>query len=137
MNNIEQHKNFFGDVDQIPKIRGWVVKQLIKFKITDESISDIKVAITEALTNIYRHSYNDEIAKPVRINIGINKQKLFIRLRHFGKKFDLKNYTTPDLSEPFENGYGIYMIKELMDSVQYITHHVGTELIMWKSTKNQ
>ncbi len=132
MKKHEAHRNFDGDLSKVPEIRNWVIEQLIDSRIAESVIGDIKIALSEALTNIYRHSYSNEIVKPVRIKVFINEDKIQITLRDFGKRFDLSNYKSPDMSQLSSNGFGIYMIHKLMDGVQYIPKEVGTELIMWK-----
>ena len=114
-------------------MRNWVVEQLKSYNITENIINDIKITISEALTNIYRYAYSSEIVKPVRIKISIDETKVIISLRDFGKTFDLENYVSPDLNQASKGGYGIYIIFQLMDGVEYIPHEIGTELIMWKS----
>jgi serine/threonine-protein kinase RsbW len=133
METVNQQKKVFGDFDQIPTIRKWVIDQLIKCNVTDEILNDIKIALSEALTNIFKHAYKNEIVKPIRIKLMVDKEKAIISLRDFGEKFELSNYIPPNLKKASKSGYGIYMIRKLMDGVLYFPREVGTELLMWKS----
>jgi len=137
MEIVNQQKKFFGDLDQIPTMRKWVIDQLIKCNVTDEILNDIKIALSEALTNIFKYAYKDEIVKPIRIKLMVDKGKAIISLRDFGQKFELSNYVPPDLKKASKCGYGIYMIRKLMDGVQYFPKEIGTELLMWKSIADE
>ena len=137
MEIVNQQKKFFGDLDQIPTMRKWVTDQLIKCNVTDEILNDIKIALSEALTNIFKYAYKDEIVKPIRIKLMVDKGKAIISLRDFGQKFELSNYVPPGLKKASKCGYGIYMIRKLMDGVQYFPKEIGTELLMWKSIADE
>ncbi len=76
MEILNQQKKFFEDLDQIPTMRKWVIDQLIKCNVTDEILNDIKIALSEALTNIFKYAYKDEIVKPIRIKLMVDKLNL-------------------------------------------------------------
>ena len=57
-------------------------------------------------------------------------------LKDYGARFDLTGYQPPDLSRPAESGYGIYLMKTLMDSIEYLPQKAGTRLVMVKSRGN-
>ena len=137
METINEQQKFFGELDKIPQMRKWVIDLLEKSKVADSIIGDIKVALSEALANIFRHAYKNEIVKPVRIKVMVDNEKAIISLRDFGRKFDLSNYVPPDLNKALKGGYGVYMIRKLMDGVQYFPREIGTELLMWKSLTDE
>ena len=137
MEIVNKQKKFFVDLEQIPTMRKWVIDQLIKCNIADEILNDIKLALSEALTNIFKHAYKNEMVKPIRIKLMVDKEKAIISLRDFGKKFELSDYIPPDLKKASRSGYGIYLIRKLMDGVQYFPREVGTELLMWKSIADE
>ena len=118
-------------------MRKWVIDLLEKSEIADTIIADIKIALSEALANIFSHAYKDEIVKPVRIKLMVDNEKAIISIRDFGRKFDLANYVPPDLNKASKGGYGVYMIRKLMDGVQYFPQEIGTELLMWKSLTDE
>ena len=133
MELLKKKKKFFGDLTDIPTMREWAIDLLHKCAIGESMIGDIRIALSEALTNIFTHAYKDELAKPIRIKLMVDKEKIIISLRDFGTKFNLSNYVPPDLNKATNGGYGIYIIRKLMDGVQYFPREVGTELLMWKS----
>ncbi len=126
-------KNFDGDLARIPEIRNWVVEQLAKSDVSESQIIDIKVALTEALSNILRHAYENELVKPIGVKVQVDDERIEVTLRDFGKKFDVKEVPNPDLDSASEGGYGIYLMRTLLDGVQYIPMKVGTKTVMWKN----
>jgi len=133
---MNENKKFFGDIAQIPEMRKWVIELLEKSEVTEGIIEDIKIALSEALANIFHHAYKNETVKPVRIKLMVDNEKAIISLRDFGRKFDLSKYVPPDLNKASNGGYGVYMIRKLMDGIQYFPQEIGTELLMWKSLTN-
>ena len=57
MKKNEKSKNFDGDLTQVPVMRSWVVQQLKNFSVKENDINDIKIALSEALTNIFKALY--------------------------------------------------------------------------------
>lgn len=84
----------------------------IGFSIDD--IEDIKVAVSEACTNAIKHS-NDE---KVTITFNVLENGLEIEIKDNGKGYDIDSIPTPDLTQPRENGLGLFIIQTLMDEVK-------------------
>lgn len=91
--------------------------------LSDKEIGNIRLAVDEAYTNIIKHAYKDVPVKPVSIEIGSNDAQLWISIKDEGESFDPSTYSEPDLKERIKNkqrgGMGVYLIRKLMDSVQY------------------
>ncbi len=132
MQTQQYAKNFAGDLTKIPDIRKWITDRLVSHNLSEIMIYDIITAVSEALSNIFRHAYSNELVQPVRIKVVVDKDQVQIVLRDFGKKFDFSNYQAPNLKKASTGGYGIYLIRRLMDSVQYVPREIGTELILCK-----
>ena len=84
----------------------------IGFSIDD--IEDIKVAVSEACTNAIKHS-NDE---NVTITFTRLENGLEIEIKDNGKGYDIDSIPIPDLTQPRENGLGLFIIQTLMDDVE-------------------
>ncbi|WP_331496718.1 ATP-binding protein [Romboutsia sedimentorum] len=83
----------------------------IGFSIDD--IEDIKVAVSEACTNAIKHS-NDNV---FYIKYEMLENGLTIEIQDKGKGYDIESTIKPDLSNPKENGLGLFIIQTLMDEV--------------------
>ena len=80
-----------------------------------ETIEDIKVAVSEACTNVIQHGIKTKKNYEVECIIEENKMTIFVE--DSGCGFDLQKYEEPNLDSHKERGLGFYIIKALMDEV--------------------
>lgn len=93
---------------------------------TYEEIEDIKLAITEACTNVVFHAYDDHIEGLTKIHCFIYDDRLEIMVIDHGKSFDKKivrHKTSPlhsklEIENMKEGGLGLFLIEALMDKVE-------------------
>lgn len=101
-----------------------------------ESIEDIKVAVSEACTNIVRHSnvaLNDDEQTEYAVICEIYKDKLIISVEDTGVGYDTDNYKEPELPSEEAGGLGIFIIRALMDEVEVESEvGIGTHIKMTK-----
>ena len=120
-------------LDQLTKARNWIAEKAQAAGFSPDDVFALKLAVSEACANIIRHAYEGAEDKDIILSVCIEGDKLLLTIRDFGKKFDLSRYKPPDLDRPAESGYGIYLIRELMDEVEYDTSpSQGTILKMVK-----
>jgi serine/threonine-protein kinase RsbW len=81
------------------------------------AIEEIEVAMTEALSNVIAHSYDERPDEQVLLSLDIDDERLALGIRDCGRPFDPARYTAPDLDEPGEGGYGVHLMEQLMDEV--------------------
>ncbi len=79
----------------------------------------LNLVLTEATTNAIEHSNIDDPKDTVRITIHIYDHELVIKVYDHGQGFDLESVEAPD-DDLKENGRGLFFIRKLMDSVEYI-----------------
>ena len=92
------------------------------------------MALIEACINAFEHS---ESKSEVYIDFLIEEDQLTIKVIDKGKGFDQSNVKIPKIesklnSDERKRGWGIMLIKELMDSVDFESDHTGTTLTMIK-----
>lgn len=103
-----------------------------------EDIEDLKVAISEAITNAVKHAYEDEDGE-VTIGFGIYKDRLEVMVADHGGSFDfetVKKEIGPyeqvgSISGLREGGFGLFLIDALMDKVE-INNKYGVIVLMTK-----
>jgi serine/threonine-protein kinase RsbW len=97
-----------------------------------EAIEDLKVAIAEACTNALKHGCEDGCNYTIEFSVFNNR--LDIEIIDKGKGFDYNNLVEPDLTKPREGGLGIFIIKSLMDDVEFNNYKGrGTRILMRKN----
>jgi len=95
---------------------------------SDENIGDIKVALSEASTNVVRHAYPpdaEDDAMLIEINCYEDTEHLLIEVRDQGRGMPLP--------PPASEGLGLGIMGSLMDSVEVETGKTGTSVLMAKS----
>ncbi|WP_100012751.1 anti-sigma B factor RsbW [Lentibacillus sediminis] len=104
-----------------------------------EQIEDLKVAVSEALTNAVSHGYEDSGHGEITVGFGVYEDRLEVMVADHGGSFklnEIKDGIGPyKQSEPVENlregGFGLFLINALMDKVQINTNS-GVIVIMTK-----
>jgi len=99
-----------------------------------EEIEDVKLAVAEACTNCIQHASGSD---QIEITCETQVHGLTVRVRDHGVG------TTPDeiqsrrISEPRVGGLGVFLIRSLMDTVEYDVHpERGTNLVMTKKVSS-
>ncbi|WP_099156467.1 anti-sigma B factor RsbW [Virgibacillus ndiopensis] len=104
-----------------------------------EEIEDLKVAISEAITNAVTHAYKDEDEGEVTIGFGVYDNRLEIMVADHGGSFDLNEVKggigpynhTESVENLREGGFGLFLINTLMDKVEINNNH-GVIVLMTK-----
>ena len=104
-------------------IREFVIKLAMKAGFSLETQEQIALAVDEACTNVIKHAHKYDAKRVININVILDSQKMTISISDKGKGFDVNKLQTPDLKqfakESRHGGLGIYLMKTLMDDVQY------------------
>jgi serine/threonine-protein kinase RsbW len=105
-----------------------------------DEIEDIKIAVSEAVTNVVNHAYTetDEDKGQVRVGCNIYDDRMEITVVDQGKSFDVesisKNLGPVDgksVDQLHEGGLGLFLIDTLMDKVE-ISSEAGVVVMMTK-----
>ncbi len=100
--------------------------------LSEEQLSVLLLAVTEATTNAIIHANKCDPSKLVKIHAQIENSKLVIRIKDEGKGFDPTRL--PDPTEPEnllkDSGRGVYLMKVYMDEVKYNVTPSGLETIL-------
>ena len=101
-----------------------------------EAIEDIKVAVSEACTNIVRHGKSDPNEGDdieYQVSCVICDESICISVIDNGPGYDTNNYKEPKLPSEEEGGLGIFIIRALMDDVEVESEiGKGTQIKMVK-----
>jgi serine/threonine-protein kinase RsbW len=85
----------------------------------EKAAYNVQLAVHEAATNIIEHAYSGRADGRVEFVFRAHGSCLEIEISDHGQGFDLDAVPLPPLSEPQEGGYGIFLIKNLVDEVSY------------------
>lgn len=82
---------------------------------------NIQLAAHETCTNIIDHAYAGNKHSRIIIHLALLEQpyRLVIDLFDTGRSFDLDLTPAPNLDQPQVHGYGLFIVRSLMDEVVY------------------
>jgi len=106
-------------------VREFVATHATDANFSKMSVEKLKMAVDEACTNVIEHAYEGQSEQPIDISIIVNKDKLTVLIRDKGRSFDRTDYEEPDLVQYAKSrksgGFGVHIMKKLMDEVSYRT----------------
>ena len=101
--------------------------------LDEEQTAEISMAIIEACINAFEHS---DSKNQIEIHFIINEDNLVIQVTDQGKGFDKSKVEIPNIDEKlgsdYKRGWGLKLIEELMDSVEFESSGSGTTVTMTK-----
>ncbi len=121
--------------EQLEEIRRSVQNILSESILSDKSVNSVLLAIEEACTNVIRHAY---LYGPgvIRIRVKLFQDRVVFSIFDKGRKFDFNHSEVPDLDRYVrtgrKGGLGLYLIRKMMDSVDYFSRDGENELRMEK-----
>ena len=120
----------------LAEVRDFVAEHAARLGFSQKEISEIRLAVDEAYTNIIKHAYKKNDHNPVEIELGSDKSKFWVSLLDQGESFDLTSYHEPNLERQIKQGkrggMGVYLIRKLMDQVHYSRKGAYNEIKMVK-----
>ncbi len=79
----------------------------------------VELAVVEACTNVIRHAALPQSADTLGISMKRAEDAIEILILDRGAPFDPTQAPPPDLDEPREGGYGIFLVHSIMHKVCY------------------
>ena len=86
--------------------------------LSDETLGDLKLAVTEACSNSVRHAYRDGREGAVQVVYELHADRLVVEVCDEGEGFSVAEGSTLDDGSLNEGGLGIAIIRELADELE-------------------
>jgi serine/threonine-protein kinase RsbW len=99
----------------------------------EKAMSEVRLAVIEACINAFEHSQSPD--RRVYLTFVVGDDRLLVIVRDFGKGFDPTTVDRPRVQaklKDLKRGWGLVLIKRLMDQVEFVDIAPGTELRMTK-----
>lgn len=117
----------------IGKIGEDIARELNKYGGDRETLAyHINLVLTEAMVNAIKYANADDPDRMVHILINISEHEIQIKVYDNGQGFDINSIPPPNFEALEECGRGIFLIRKLMDFVQYRKVPNGNVLEMSK-----
>jgi len=113
-----------GETCYLDEVRNFITGIAADAGFNEEDLHRIEAAVDEACANVMEHAYDQsEAIKPVTISLELTPSRLVISVIDYGKGFNPDILQSPDISkyisEKKNSGLGLFMIKALMDEIDY------------------
>ena len=115
----QEQKEFDGDLRQLASMRAFLREVCHETSQQEDAIHRLELALTEAASNIILHSYEGQQQKPITLTVEADDNQVSMTLRHTGKPFDPEMAAEPVFDGSKEGGFGVYLIRQCVDDVQY------------------
>ncbi|MBQ7448337.1 MAG: ATP-binding protein [Paludibacteraceae bacterium] len=107
------------DIQQIPTLAEWI--ESLGLPQTLEM--PINLALEEAVSNVMLYAYPKDKAGQVLVEAEKDRSQIVFTITDSGIAFDPTKQKEPDITLPAEErnigGLGIFLVRQIMDSVQY------------------
>ena len=84
---------------------------------SEETIADLKLAVTEAVANAVRHAYPPDSPGRVSVELSADGGRLEIAVSDEGRGLGDAELTSDGPSEPGESGMGLSIIRAIADEI--------------------
>lgn len=117
-------------------VREFVAQHASEASFGPDVVEQLKMAVDECCTNVIEHAYLGEPERPIDVAVIVETDRLAVRIRDEGRAFDPTSYHEPDLMQFARNrksgGFGVHIMRRLMDEVLFRTHGRQNECYMVK-----
>jgi len=109
--------------ERLIAVREFISDEARAFGFTDEDVSKIALAVDEACTNVIKHAYRFDPNRDITITVKRKNGTFEVTIRDTGSGFDPSRLHAPDMKDYFSHyrkgGLGVFLMKSLMDKVEY------------------
>ena len=105
----------------IRKVSSRILSSLAPYAVDEGRVFDIKLCVEEAVRNAIVHGNHSDRRTAVRVAYWVQDGSLYIEIEDEGPGFDHSKVADPTSGPHIlkNSGRGVYLIKRLMDKVEY------------------
>jgi len=122
MKSIEHRIVLKNDISELERLHDFI-KQGKENHIKDGLLDEINLAVEEAIVNVIDYAYPDGVEGEAVINVNEENGFMKFVIKDKGKPFDPTQVKEADTTLGVEDreigGLGIFLVRKIMDNVQY------------------
>jgi anti-sigma regulatory factor (Ser/Thr protein kinase) len=111
-----------GDTSDLSKVRHWLdhkIRSCREVVISEQLISEVSLAVQEALVNVMEHALAPGVSQQINLAMSCRRTTLRIEISYRGTAFDDAAVAPPSFDGSRDHGFGLFIMKSLMDEVQH------------------
>jgi serine/threonine-protein kinase RsbW len=116
-------------LERIDDARRWSSGWAREAAVDEDTIQDLELAMTEALSNTIRHGYRENAGQSIELSLDIDPERISLSILDRGEPYDPSNRRPIDFESGQEGGYGLYLMEELADEVSRTPREGGGTLV--------
>ena len=120
-NSTQMKMHVQGSSETLSLIRRVLAACVQHLNLSAALLNDIKLATTEACTNVIKHAYKFDDSMSFDLEIKTSEEVLVVEVFYEDPEFVPENIPIPNLKEIKEGGLGVFIIRNIMDHVDYQT----------------
>jgi len=131
------HLVIFSDLNNIGQVER-VTEQIANYMhFSDDDKDSLAIAVTEIVGNAINHGNKRDITKKVSVDFEYQNDTIVVTISDEGKGFNVLEIENPLAPENLlkESGRGIFIVRALMDNVEFITTSNGSSVRLTKKAK--
>jgi serine/threonine-protein kinase RsbW len=127
------------DLNKLQMVEEFTEKILRQTSFSDDDIDSIAISITEIISNAILHGNKGDKNKKVDISFQLESDAIIISVKDEGPGFDINNIDNPIEPQNLlkDSGRGVFIVKALMDKIEFEAKNNGLTVIMMKKIKNK
>ena len=108
---------------ELTRLTEGITRLGMEHHLPDEVIFHLNLALEEVVSNIIRHGYGEREDGEVSVLIEVAPEAIAVTVEDDGVAFNPLEHPDPDLTAPLEErkvgGLGVFLVRQLMDEVDY------------------
>ncbi len=121
---------------ELERLGGEVSAWCNRRALSEEVEYQVNLVLDEVVSNVIRHGYRDRQQHEILVDLLLRNGELTIRVEDDGIQFSPLQVPPPDITKPINErpvgGLGIYMVRQIMDSLDYRRENGKNSLVMKK-----
>jgi serine/threonine-protein kinase RsbW len=120
------------DFANLPKVEQFTVALCKKAHLDNDQSDNMAIAITELVNNAIIHAHKQDPTKKVVVRVRYEKDRVVVAIIDEGPGFDPREVANPTDPQNLwkQNGRGIFLVRNLIDSVVINSSPKGTEVVL-------
>ncbi len=108
------------DLTELHRARAFVREHAARAGFVPPALGEIELAVTEAVSNVMRHAYGGDPSQQLVVQVIVDERELVVEVLDQGESPEKLPDADPDLDDPGPGGYGLYLIRTVMDEVEWL-----------------
>jgi serine/threonine-protein kinase RsbW len=120
------------DLTEIKKVEIFSHKISKKATLDEDKSDNLAIVLTELVNNAILHGNKSNTKKSVTLKAYYYQKYIRVSVRDQGNGFNPEKLKDPTISENIwkESGRGIFLVRNLIDKVEFFPSSTGTEIVI-------